>query len=394
MHAVWEGRDPYVAQSLLSVAQDHGLGHAALNPYVYLPFTGLALGFLRPLPFEKAALVWFALNHIFLLVSIGVWAQILHEMTSRRRSYLFWLNLNLLAVAISHPLTRTLTAGQLNLVLLLCYVLAFHFAFAQRQFLAGGLLGFAALFKIAPGFFIIHWAWVRRWRVCAAMIVTLVVLSAVSVALAGWRPHADFIPMLRQMGYGKSTWQEHGATFWKDPWNQSINALLTHLLVEANRVTSAWLNLSQNTANIFTTLSSLLLCACYAVVGWRFIKRRAFLPPDEAVQVEQALYHAALLLTLLLPSLLWDHYLVFLLLPATWIIALATQQRRPSLAVLSALAYFITAIPIRFDSESFRSGYGILLMSAKLYPTLFLWALLLFLANNLQKSCAQASSAS
>jgi hypothetical protein len=387
MQAIWEGRDPYGAPSLLAVARDHGLADAALNPYVYLPFTGLVLGFLKPLSFAAAAHVWFAVNQLMLMATLLVWAATLHDLTAQRFPRLLWLNLSLLGAAVSHPLTRTLTAGQLNLVLMLCYALAFRFLVRRRDRVAGAVLGFAAMFKIAPAFFLLHWVLVRRWRAMCAMLATIVALAVISVFVAGWRVHVDFLPVLAQMGYGRSTWQEYGATFWKDPWNQSLNALFTHLLVEANRVTLPWAGGSQALANAVTVLCSFGLLAAYAAVALRHVRRSVPTAPPHADVAAQALFHAALLLTLLLPSLMWDHYLVLLLLPATWLVAIALDRRWIMTLLLAVLLYVLTALPIRFDSEAFRSGAGVLLMSAKLFPTLALLAVLLWVAAHSQKAC-------
>ncbi len=395
MQAIWEGGDPYGALSLLSVARDHGLGHASLNPYVYLPFTGIVLGFMKPLAFPSAALLWFAINHILLLATILICSYETIKIINNRGGWLGVFNLLLLCAVISHPLSRTLTAGQLNLVLMLCYAAAFALMARGRDVLAGAILGFAALFKIAPGFFLLHWVLVRRWRAFWAMAVTSVGLFAASVAIVGLRMHLDFLPMLRQMGYGRSTWEEYGATFWKDPWNQSINSLLTHLFVSSNRITLAWYEGTQTLANALTWVVSLALLGCYGFVAWTATSPQASRAACAATfdLSSQGLYMAALFLTLLLPSLLWDHYLVILILPVAWLAAVACSQKWWGVFITCVGCYLATAIPIRFDLEFFRAGMSVLLMSAKLYPTLILYGLCLHASLRLKNACSSPQNA-
>ncbi len=389
--AIWSGRDPYSAPSLLDVAKDFGLGNAALNPYVYLPFTGIALGFLKFFPFPTAALLWFFINHSFLLFSFIIWARLLAENTTSTFSRLGWFNILLLLASISHPLSRTLTAGQLNIVLLFCYVMSFWALRKHWEFLAGAIIGFASVFKLAPAVFALYFLLLRRVRALLAMALTSAVLLLLSIAIAGWRMHRDFLPVLAQMGYGKSTWQEYGATFWKDPWNQSLNSFFTHLMVEANRVTVSWFSGTQVSANIFTIVASAVLVALFSAAAWQYGGKYPRANHASEERVREALFLATLLLSLLLPSLLWDHYLVVLLLPVSWLIAVGIERNLVGIPWIALLCYMLTAMPVRLDAESFRHGLGVLLMSSKLYPTLIIFGLLLRVTYQLQKSCSQPS---
>ncbi|MCX7963404.1 MAG: hypothetical protein N2644_02825, partial [Candidatus Sumerlaea chitinivorans] len=120
IHAIWRGEDPYTAPSLLRVAAECGLGDAALNPYVYLPFTGLVLGFLKFFSFHTAAHIWFFANHAMIFISGYLFACSLADsfpVLRKTESFRAIECLYLLAMAFSHPLSRNLTAGQLNCVL-------------------------------------------------------------------------------------------------------------------------------------------------------------------------------------------------------------------------------------------------------------------------------------
>lgn len=360
MKALLDGSSPYPPESLLLQASRAGMPDASLNPYVYLPFTGVSLGWLSPFSPAVASQIWFLVSHFLVLGSCLLAAQTFFP---RRRTMALGLMLGVCAVC--HPLARSLTAGQLNAVLLACYAGAFALVRQNRPLVAGGLLGFGAVFKLSPGLFLLHFAIRREWRALAAMAVACAALGLVSIAAVGIATHIEFIPMLHQMGYGRSTWQEFGAVFWKDPANQSINSLLTHLLVADNGITAPWLAGSQALANSLTMLASGLLTLIYLFC---VLPCRPGVPRDPAPP-----FMATLLLSLLLPSLMWDHYLVQALLPAAWLCSRATERRSLLLAVEMAAVVFLLCVPWPYHSETFRAGIGVPLMSVKLLPVLVMF---------------------
>jgi len=384
IHAIWRGEDPYTAPSLLRVAAECGLGDAALNPYVYLPFTGLALGFLKFFSFHTAAHFWFFANHAMIFISGYLFARSLVETFPELRkpeSLRAIVCLYLLTMAFSHPLSRNLTAGQLNCVLLLVYLLAFRALQVRRENLGGALLGFGALFKLSPAVFVLLFGLTRRRKALIAMVLSMVLLSLLSIAIAGIRMHLDFFPVLRQMGYGRSTWQEYGATFWKDPWNQSLNSLWTHLVVAGNGVTVAWWAGTQSVANLLTWCSSAVLLALYVWGGLRVARNEQVFRSERSETAgglsarEASFYQATVLLSLLLPSLMWDHYLVQTIFPFGWLLAHAWVHRRYAQLLILAVALVGTLMPWAYDAERFRTGWGVLLMSVKLYPILVVYVI-------------------
>lgn len=379
VQALANGDSPYPPQTLLLYAHRAGLGDASLNPFVYLPFTGLSLAFLAPLPFRAASEVWFVLNH--LLTIAGAWLLAMALTPKAQPKSEIWPRLAIFGGIVSvlglcHPYIRSLTAGQLNSVLFFCYAAAFVALLRGRERLAGGILGFAALFKLAPAAFLLFFALRRKWQGLGAMAATCALLLGISVLVFGWRVHAEFLPMLEQMSYGHSTWQQYGATFWKDPWNQSANSLLSHLLVARNGVTTPWFHSAQSTANAWTYVFSLSVLAAYLVC---FRPGGARLAPGESAALpldDQMAFHAAILLSLLAPSLLWDHYLVQAIIPCLWLIGALAGQRRFITLALAALVLVLICIPWPFATPSFSAGWRVLLMSLKLYPTVLLFALI------------------
>ncbi|MGI8908068.1 MAG: glycosyltransferase family 87 protein [Candidatus Sumerlaeaceae bacterium] len=387
MKALLDGDEPYSPLSLFHHAALNEMMHPklSLNPYVYLPFTGLAMSFLAPFSFSQAAAIWFLLNHLFALVACWLIARELYPDT-RLRAF----GILLFALAMSSPMARTLTAGQLNLTMLFCATAAFCLLLRGRDKTAGAVLGFAACFKLAPALFLLYFAIRRRWSALGVMSGTIAVCLAISLGAVGWKVHAAFLPVLQQMRYGHSSW-EHiwqfhmtPPTFWKDPTNQSFNSLFTHVFVGDNAITP-WLQGTQGVANVATWGVSLLLLAAYLWCMWSRdaepVKELQFEPRISGISDrDQALFHTTLLLMLLLPSLMWDHYLVLALLPVSWLVQFCHKRRYWKTTRLVVACYMIICVPWQFDAEIYRQGAGLLLMSAKLWPTVVLFGVCCWVA--------------
>lgn len=370
MKALLDGNSPYVIQSLHHQAALQGYTSIALNPYVYLPFTGYGMAFLAPLSLMQASQLWFLLNHVMALVVVYLLAR------QFQRHRLFAAALLLLYFAFSVPFLTSLSAGQLNLPQLLLITLAFTQLQKNRDRSAGAILGLAAIYKLMPGIFIFYFLMRRKWQAFWAMGLTAGGLLIASTALAGTRISLEFLPVLQQMGYGKSTWP-WANSFWDDPNNQSINSLLSHCLTFSDH-TTPWVVLGQQSANYLTIAATVALIAF-----WVFTLKpqgghghsATFTSSDETG------YCCTLILGLLIPSLLWDHYLVMLIFPAVWMIKFClTHKMRWALSAI-LVSLILTCIPWRFDDERWRSGPGILLMSMKLWPTIALFFLSIYLVR-------------
>lgn len=376
MKALLDGDEPYSPQSLFHQAALNGMQGVALNPYVYLPFTGLAMAFLAPFQFIHAATIWFVLNHVFAIISCWLIARTLFA----EATFKAFVSL-LVALGLGHPFARTLTAGQLNLVLLLCLSGTFDLLMRGRDRAAGAVLGFAACFKIAPGLFALYLLLRRKWSALAAMLATIVVLMGISIAAFGWQTHLDFLPVLRQMRYGHSTWEQlqHPPAFWKDPANQSFNSLFTHLLVGDDAI-RPWVHWSQSAANGLTIAASLLLLGAYLFAS--LSGREWSLTDANRLSVsDQALFQATILLALLLPSLMWDHYLTLTILPTAWLVRWCIDHRRWGVFRLVVACYLLIFIPWAYDSTVYRHGPALLLMSMKLFPAVILFGCCLLTAQ-------------
>jgi len=393
------GQNPYDEEQFIRWAAPYGF--RTINPYVYPPTTGLALSFLTLWQPSTAALVWFFMNQAMLIAAL---ALCVHLFFGWRNPWL--LALAALLAATSFPLRRTLTAGQLNCALLLLYCGICWANQTRREWLGGLMVGFGILFKLVPGIFLVYFLWKRRWRAAGWTLVWFAAVLAISVAFAGWKNHVAFWPVMREMRYGRSVWQEiliagKQEPFYRDSYNQSPNSLFHHLLAtdpvgqikpwfefapEMKRVPKGY-----RYANWFTFLTSatLVLLALWAIGSADQSKREAtgkiLLPPTperpSGAPPRESLEVALMaMLSLLLPSLMWDHYVVALFLPQIILLAeLAATKRWLSWQMALLLgASALLAWPIPFNLPQFRYGIGLLAMSAKLYGVLALFGLMVF----------------
>jgi len=365
MKALLDGTNPYSIQALHHQAALQGYQQISLNPYVYLPFTGHAMAFLAPFNLEQAVDVWFIVNHLFVMGSVIIMSQMFGEFRIGSAGFL------LLAMAFNIPLYRTLSAGQLNLALLFMISLGWYLMKSGRGHVAGAVLAFATLFKLMPGIYGLFFLLRRKWTAATAMTLMGAFLFVVSTAAAGLSTTAQFLPVLKQMGYGKSTWP-HVFSFWDDPPNQSLNSFFSHVLTNSEH-SQPWMALGQASANAATWIVTLTLLGIYVWMTASGTSKRNqdFTPRDEAA------WCATLILGLLVPSLMWDHYLVMLIFPVAWLVNASITNRRPVTGIVTILCYVITCLHWNFESANWRSGPGIILMSIKLWPTLILFGLTL-----------------
>jgi len=351
------GRNPYDSQIMLIVAGDYRRAVDArfrtVNPYVYLPFTGLVLTPLTWLDFSESV-VWFQwINHLlifaslFLIIRWSNWA------------YGTWpFAVGLALVAFNDALFRQNNAGQLNVVLLFGYsVLYVLLKLRVPYWLAGLPSAFLALFKLSPGIVLIWYLARGQWRDFRTSILWMAGFLFLSIVLYGAKIHAAFFPVLANMGFGKSTWAEYGSTFWRDPYNQSINAMLHRWLVpREGKPEVPFLELSPWVANGLTWVFALSLLAGFVYLVYRY-RQKEMLPES---------FSLAIAVSLLLPSLMWDHYLVQLILPLMLLFPRVTAGAN----ILLVTAAFILCLPLNFEQPFYREGFGLLAGSVKLLPPL------------------------
>jgi glycosyl transferase family 87 len=359
------GDNPYNAERMFYTAARVGLPNTL--PYVYLPFTGIVLSPLTYFDFRTAAKIWFWINQILLLASL-----LLIIKFCQKKIKSGYVGLWILFLAIFFPLTRNFTAGQLNVVLLFCFSLVWFFHKKKMAPAVGAVSAFAALFKLSPGILFLYFLWKRQWKNLIWACIFSLIFLLFSLAVSGFDVHKEFIPVLGQMSYGHSTWEQFGHDFYRDPFNQSFNSFFHHILAP-NPHTIPWIEISKTTADNVTKLVSFILLALVL-----FVSRPRRSDKKENADRELRDYSLFIFLALLIPSLCWDHYFVQALFPIIILAAFFEKGNKWQLP-LFCISLIVLLIPYNFGSRMFRSGPGILLMSIKLIAGLFIFILLFFM---------------
>lgn len=361
------GHSPYNPGLLFSVARDQGW--QSINPFVYLPTTGMMLWPFAEMKFAAARDAWLWLNWILL------WAIVLAgpRLIGVKRPWTASLTAACFAAG-SFTTMRQMTAGQMNIVTA-ALIVAAAWAFRRRRESAlGSILAVGFGWKIAPAVMIAALIPMRRWRALIWGIAISIALIVLSMILYGWAINASAFKMMPQMGYGRSIWSEFGTQFYRDTANMAPNALMHHLFSANPPFTQPWINLGAAWANGLTMLISVILGLAWL---WTCLRTR---------QQSMPLFLSASVLMMMLPSLMWDHYAVQLLPAMMWIFGDERTWRRPACAAAALVIFALLAIPWNYDAEAFKSGPGILLMSIRLWPALALYVWLLRDARSEQTS--------
>lgn len=362
-----QGENPYNDQRFFYEATRHGF--PGVLPYVYLPFTGLILSPLTFFKFRHAALIFFFMNHLLIAASI-----FLIFIKSDKQYTIVRVGLWIFYLALFYPLTRNLTAGQLNIVLLFCFICVWRLIMKKKNVIAGIVSAFAALFKLSPGILYLYFLWRKRLGLFLKACMAGTALLLISIIIFGPGIHLNFIPVMKQMSYGKSTWEEHRQDFYRDPANQSFNSFFHHILT-VNPETEPWIQTSQTTANRITILMTVIITALTLMAT--FPGNKAAIDNKEREKISYSLF---IMLSLLIPSLLWDHYFVQALLPIIFLTGYMEEKGKKLWCIPLIAALIFLAAPWNFWSGKFRRSAGILLMSVKLWAGLVIYILLLISA--------------
>lgn len=300
--------------------------HQNLNPYLtlltspgpfnYPPPFFLAFWWLGFLPFEVAAVIW----NLFSLFAFVVTIYLL------TRGKHFWLWLLVLTLPF-FPLKHNLASGQINTFVLFFSVLGI---LVNPIF-----LGFAASIKLTPAAIAIYFLIRRQWRRLAAFIVSFALFFGLSFLIIPWQSQNLYYFSVFDNAFplaGKELY-----------YNQSLLGFLTRTFSGPLVVLAS-----------YYVLSILII----SLTWWR--GRRI---------VKERLVAAVFCLPLLLSPLVWQHHLVFAVVP---LILLASRRDWKALLVI----YFLLA----FDIKNFAAvpREFIFVLSHQFYSILALWILALW----------------
>ncbi|MBI1390545.1 MAG: DUF2029 domain-containing protein [bacterium] len=338
-----------------------------INPFVYPPFFALLLIPLAWLPYHAAWLVFNLAAHAAFLLSLAI---VIHCLRDENEPQSFWWGALLLFSAVFFPLQRSYWAGQMNPFLLLVLMLALRALIQGRETGAGVWLGLGAAVKVSPAFLLLYLLWKGKWKGFFMGMLTLAATGAISIAVLGVTPHLEFLHEARAMGYGSSTWAAYGAHFHVEPHNQAPSAVWYRLLTH-NPSTTGVID-SPAMAKAASYLTAALIAA--SLLG--MTRRRS----DELLPWEFSLWTIAMLL---LPSLMWDHYLV----QAFFAMALGLRvvfSGRARFVWVYGLGLILMMTPFNYWSGAFTTGWMTLLLNEKLAGLLMLTLFLIVNPFSLQ----------
>ncbi len=376
-----EGQSPYAPEAMKEMAatfasEDPRFG--SILPYVYLPFTGVVLRPLTWMSFGAAAIVWQALNHALLLGGL--------LLAARAGGWKWrWQSVALVSAAVvfNYTVFRQNNAGQLNMVLVFgSALLAFGIAKRRHPAALGFVAAFLMLFKLTPGIFLVWFLLTRRWREAAWTAGFAVLLTLLTLPLAGLSVHLAFLPVLSEMGYGGSSWADEGMRFWRDPYNQSPNSFFSHIMEPAPGFTP-WIDAGPRPATLATWGVSLTVLAGLA---WACVRR------PQGNEDWKRSFSLAILASLLVPSILWDHYLVQVFVPGLLLWNAFAGRWRTAVRTSIVFGFAIWTLGVGFDGGFLHPGMlasvgmkfqlalpgrdgpaGLVWMSLKLWPLAMLF---------------------
>lgn len=180
------GEDMYDYEKALAFTMEHpSIAYREISYYLYPPLLAIVLAPLSQLPFPLAYRVWIVLQQVFLAGTLLLLARSLPMFGRWSLPILTVLACNMYPFYLSNDI------GQVNVLILLLVTAALAGAFHGRMFLAGAMIGIAAMIKISPllliGLFVLQ----RRWLAMWGFAVSMALLTILSALLAGpeaiWR---------------------------------------------------------------------------------------------------------------------------------------------------------------------------------------------------------------
>ena len=318
----------------VGTTQDTGsLPSPNLNPphFIYLlrPFTWVDL--------PRAFLAWLAISGLALLLSVAVIV---------RTTELGWGAIAALSVFlyVASPTVATLLTGQVGLVLLLPFTIAWACARHNRYVSSGVLIGVCASVKPFILLFVPYLAARRQTGAAVGSLVAVVGLFGIGIAYYGLDPYRIWIDNLVSV-----SWAEHY-------FNASVLGF-----VERTLSTSAWqqvpiANLPKMVAPLwFTTCAGISVATLWRVRSVSNVDAQFLLITSAA---------------LLVSPLGWTYYLWFLAPPVVAVVSGLTTVGRREILLGLGLAGFL--VPPLLPRVALDWSYGI---GTATFGSIYFWSL-------------------
>lgn len=168
-------------------------------PYIYTPVLAVILNPFSSLSPQIAQGAWTTANIIiFISILLIIFFQ-LKEFPAFKGISHYVIVAATAAAVIALPYNFILFTGQVDFIILLLFFLSFHFAKNKKDFLAGGLLGLAAMIKMSPAILLIYFIIEKQYRVVAGFAATVIVIFLVTITAGAWNQWLNYITYLREV---------------------------------------------------------------------------------------------------------------------------------------------------------------------------------------------------
>lgn len=330
------GEDMYDHRRALQFTAAHSsVAYPEVQYYLYPPLLAIVLSPLSTLPYPLAYKVWVVINQIFLAGTLLLLSKSL-PMFQR------WsLPILVILAGNMYPFYLSIDIGQINILILLLITAAFASAFQQRMFLAGVMIGIAAMIKISPLLLIGLFVFQRQWKAIWGFAASLALLTVFTALVAEPQSLAGFIHVSLMNSIPIQV-------DWID--NASPAAFL-------HRLTGAL-----NIAPLEPGLRWLATLIVLSVLGLCSLPQRSTNDPTFGL-----LFGLWVLGMHLLSPITWEHHLVWTLLvvavTAGYLVHLNARRTMP-LAIVLAISYMLIAFENltlnRLGQWQFKRGWWFL----------------------------------
>lgn len=312
------------------------------TPFVYPPFYAWMLVPLTATTFASAKIVVLILGALALIAGF---AFSIADNRGGLKWWAIWLAAPLLLLFFN-PLSYNNRLGQISTVIFGLICLSLWLARRGRATAAGILLGFCLVVKLQPLGVLIMLLALRRYRIAVVTVLTAVALYAVGVVLGGVELSREYAISV----WGIASRGSHAA--WN---NQTIVGLLlraTNPVPEIFR----WHYFRPALWMTFTQLAVAVgLFVCYLVAARRAERGGA----GDYV----AAFLGGILLSLVFPPIVWNHYHILAIPPALWLAASLARTvsplvRWPGMAVLAASWVLLSLDPRVIAERALSSATG------------------------------------
>ncbi|HZQ09198.1 MAG TPA: glycosyltransferase 87 family protein [Anaerolineae bacterium] len=314
------------AQELYAVRAPTSVSGLPISSLVLVP-----LGFLE----ERDALLLFKIQSaLFLAVALFLLYPYVRARVSNWIQPNLILSVYLLIALLYAPIWFVFeVGGQLTPLALFCLVLFHRFYLEERVVAAALLLSLAILFKPFLGAAVLIFILARDVRFLKYLVLFLAAEIAASLLLFGWHLHLDWLITVSQLARG-----------WTAPWwnNAAIWGVLNEL----------WFGIQGLEANPEGPEPTLLLGITLALqlllvlLFWRLV--REIKQAQTSAEQRDFLVMLAIWFSLFLPSLIWPHYLAFLIIPLAFVLVRMPMLSRAGQLLMLLVLLSTLSVESRF----------------------------------------------